>query len=51
VAGKIVFDIIDRVPLIKLDEPGKKEVKTLNGLIEFKNVTFAYPSRKEQNVL
>ena len=53
IAGKSAYDIIDRVPKILQDDPAalilpKGEVK---GLIEFREVSFRYPSRKEQLIL
>ena len=44
-AGKMAFDIIDRVPKIKLDQEDGEEVGELKGKIEFKNVSFSYPTR------
>jgi ATP-binding cassette subfamily B (MDR/TAP) protein 1 len=46
VAAKLAFDIIDRKPAIDQDAPGKT-TKELKGDIEFKNVSFYYPSRPE----
>ncbi|CDW88003.1 abc transporter family protein [Stylonychia lemnae] len=51
VAGKMAFDIIDRVPRIRMDDPSYEKVGDLKGQIEFRNVTFTYPSRPEQKVL
>jgi len=50
VAGKMVYDIIDRVPSILVDDK-KAEYHSVNGQIELKNVTFVYPSRPDQKVL
>lgn len=50
VAGKFTFDIIDRVPQIDQDKPGK-DVDSLKGEISFKNVNFFYPSRPDHQVL
>ena len=50
VAGKLAFDIIDREPAIDQDKPGKP-VNDLKGEIEFKNVSFFYPSRPDHKVL
>jgi hypothetical protein len=47
VAGKIAYDVIDRVPKILLDEAGTQHVEDIRGQIEFKNVTFRYPTRTE----
>ena len=50
VAGKLAFDIIERKPTIDQDTPGKS-TSNLKGHIEFKNVTFFYPSRPDMKVL
>jgi ATP-binding cassette subfamily B (MDR/TAP) protein 1 len=51
VAGKIAYDVIDRKPKILLDDPTSQKVGDILGKIEFKNVTFRYPTRPEQKVL
>lgn len=51
VAGKMAYDIIERVPKIKLDDPNSRKIDSLRGSIEFKNVTFSYPTRPEQKIL
>ena len=51
VAGKVVYDIIGRVPRILMDDPKARNVENIRGSIEFKNVTFRYPTRPEQKVL
>ena len=43
----MAFEMIERVPEIKLDSPDYKSVGEIKGRIEFKNVTFRYPSRPE----
>ena len=50
VAGKAAFDVLDRVPVIQQDEPNTKMHK-LEGNIEFKNVSFYYPSRPDQTIM
>jgi ABC-type multidrug transport system fused ATPase/permease subunit len=46
--GKIIFDVIDRVPRIK-DASGATSTFQLNNGIEFNNVSFKYPTaQKEQ---
>ena len=51
VAGKMAYEIIERTPKILLDNPYAKPVGDLRGHIEFRNVTFTYPSRPEQKIL
>jgi ABC-type multidrug transport system fused ATPase/permease subunit len=34
-----------------LDDPNSEEIGDIRGRIEFKNVTFRYPTRPEQKVL
>ena len=46
VSGKHLFDVIDRVPKIQLDDPTAVD-HTLEGEIEFKNVDFYYPTRSD----
>jgi hypothetical protein len=41
-----LFDVIDRVPKIQLDDPTAVD-HTLEGEIEFKNVDFYYPTRSD----
>lgn len=50
VAGKLAFDIIDRKPIVNMDDPNA-ENHDLKGHIEFKNVTFYYPTRADQKIL
>ena len=50
VAGKMVYDIIDRVPSILIDDQNAKKIN-LKGHIEFKEISFVYPSRPDQKVL
>jgi ABC-type multidrug transport system fused ATPase/permease subunit len=53
IAGRMAYSAIDHVPKININEPGKKMVTAdgLTGHIEFKNVTFKYPSRPDLTVL
>ena len=46
-----VYQVIERENGIKLNEEGTKQVESLKGNIEFKNVTFSYPSRKKKIIL
>lgn len=48
-AGKRIFEILDRKTQMELQEGDTFE--TLTGFVEFKDVSFAYPARKELNVL
>lgn len=50
VAGKLAFDIIDRNPIVNMDDPNAQNHE-LKGQIEFKNVTFYYPTRADQKIL
>jgi ATP-binding cassette, subfamily B (MDR/TAP), member 1 len=47
IAGKAAYDLIERVPRILLDDPKAQPVGEIRGQIEFKNVTFRYPTRPE----
>lgn len=49
IAGKLAFDTIDQVPLVKGDEENALKLKAgdIRGHIEFKDVSFSYPSRPE----
>jgi ATP-binding cassette subfamily B (MDR/TAP) protein 1 len=51
VAGKMAYDIIERESEIKIDDKEAKKLSNLTGRIEFKNVTFTYPTRKDQKIL
>jgi len=51
IAGKAAYDLIERTPRILLDDPQAQPVGEIKGHIEFKNVTFRYPTRPEQKVL
>lgn len=51
VAATRVFEIIDRVPEIDPYDHLGRTLPTLRGKIEFKSVTFAYPSRPEAVIL
>ena len=50
-AGKMAFDIIERVPSINLEDTNSKILNDIKGEIEFKNVSFSYPTRGENQVL
>jgi ABC-type multidrug transport system fused ATPase/permease subunit len=45
VAGKMAYDIIDRVPDIISNDNRGKVIDAPKGRIEFKNVSFTYPTR------
>ena len=48
IAGKLAYETINRKPQIDMDDPNGKVLDKLNGRIEFKNVSFSYPTRPEQ---
>ncbi|KAH9292876.1 hypothetical protein KI387_041940, partial [Taxus chinensis] len=50
-AFKSVFGILDRVTKINPDDPQGKKPVTIQGNIEFKNVTFVYPARLDAVIL
>lgn len=43
-----IFDIIDLKPEIDMDDPSQNVVSPIKGDIEFKNVSFKYPSRERK---
>ena len=45
-AGKQAFEVIDREPLIKQDDPAAKKIE-LKGEVRFEDVVFYYPSRPD----
>ena len=49
----MAYDIIDRLPAIPLNDSNaiKVDPKKLVGKIEFRNVTFTYPTRPGQKIL
>lgn len=48
----MAIDVIDHEPIVKQDENAAQVTKeTLRGKIEFKNVNFSYPTRKDNKVL
>lgn len=51
VAASRVFEIIDRVPEIDPYSPEGRTLTGVRGRIEFKNITFSYPSRLETQIL
>uniref|UniRef100_A0A673CGJ6 ABC-type oligopeptide transporter ABCB9 n=1 Tax=Sphaeramia orbicularis TaxID=375764 RepID=A0A673CGJ6_9TELE len=48
-AAEKVFEYLDRKPKHPAD--GKEAPDTCTGLVEFKDITFAYPTRPETNIL
>lgn len=48
-ASAKVFELINREP--KISNDGDKAPERLTGRLEFKNVSFSYPSRPESSVL
>lgn len=51
VAGKMAYSLIERIPKVLLDDPSAEKVGAIKGNIEFRNVTFTYPSRPDQKIL
>jgi len=53
IAGKFAFDVIDHVPGVQINEPGKQKINRdeVKGKIEFENVCFNYPSNPDLKVL
>ncbi|XP_022715339.1 uncharacterized protein LOC111274727 isoform X4 [Durio zibethinus] len=51
IAAGRVFDIIDRVPEIDPYNPEGRTLSSVRGRIEFKGVTFSYPSRPDTTIL
>lgn len=49
-AGYKAFQVIDRKSPIDIDDPNARE-HTMKGEVEFREVNFSYPTRKEQIVL
>ncbi|KAM7471890.1 hypothetical protein LguiA_010073 [Lonicera macranthoides] len=51
VAASRVFEVIDRIPEIDPYSPEGRRLSSVRGKIEFKGVTFAYPSRPTLQIL
>ncbi|XP_050383834.1 ABC transporter B family member 19-like [Argentina anserina] len=51
VAAGRVFEIIDRVPQIDPYSPVGRQLSNVKGRIEFKGISFAYPSRPDAPIL
>ncbi|ODV93880.1 hypothetical protein PACTADRAFT_45383 [Pachysolen tannophilus NRRL Y-2460] len=49
-ASTRVFELLDMEPSIKLSESERKNVVAIDGDIEFKNVSFHYPSRSNHQI-
>eukprot|EP00253_Pinus_taeda_P030910 PITA_30910 len=49
-AGKRIFEMIDREPIIDWENPKGEILQEVSGEIEFRNVEFAYPSRPESKI-
>jgi len=50
IAAYRMFKVIDRIPEVRKPDAGAGKKSGILGKIEFRNVTFAYPTRKEMNV-
>lgn len=50
VAGKRIFEMIDRDPVIDSDDLEGEILPEVSGEVEFRNVEFAYPSRPETKI-
>jgi len=50
-AGKSAFEVIDRQTAIDANDRRASKLKQIDGVIEFKNVDFYYPSRPDVKVL
>ncbi|KAH6821526.1 ABC transporter family protein [Perilla frutescens var. hirtella] len=50
-ASKRIFEMINRVPDIDAEDDNGKVLATVRGQIEFREVHFSYPSRKDETVL
>jgi len=53
IAGKLAFDVIDHVPKVPVNDPKSELVlrDTIKGQIEFRDVSFKYPTRQELQIL
>lgn len=49
-AASTIFDIIDNIPNIDPYSSRGKKMKKIQGKIEFKNVSFTYPTRRNVSV-
>lgn len=50
-AAKRIFEMIDRIPYIDSETENGKILATVKGQIEFREVHFSYPSRKDEPIL
>ncbi|KAL2913513.1 hypothetical protein HK105_206973 [Polyrhizophydium stewartii] len=48
-ASQRIFDLMDRVPIVPLS--GGASIRDFRGKIEFKDVSFSYPTRKDAQIL
>lgn len=49
-AASGLFKIIDRVPTIDIESDAGEQPSSVEGVLEFNNVKFAYPSRPDQTI-
>ncbi|CAF3586174.1 unnamed protein product [Adineta steineri] len=50
-SGSSVFDVIERKSKINVSDDEGKKLETIQGDIQFKDVTFSYPTRQESYIL
>lgn len=50
-SAKRIFEMIDRIPYIDSENENGKILATVKGQIEFREVHFSYPSRKDEPIL
>jgi ABC-type multidrug transport system fused ATPase/permease subunit len=51
IAAKLIFDVVNRVPMIRSESSQRQLKAEYKGRIEFKNVGFFYPKSGKRKVL